>query len=70
MKVNGDIITKTDLEQRQVGVLRQRNEQLAEQDSKTTRSSSRCSTKITPDILVDAMDELLLLQRAAISVIG
>jgi peptidyl-prolyl cis-trans isomerase SurA len=47
VKVNGDILTKTEFEQRQVSVLRTRPE-LAE---------------ITPQLVLDAVDELLLLQR-------
>jgi len=57
VKVNGDIITKTDLEARQVGVLRQRSQQLSDEDLK------KAIAEVTPDILVDAVDEMLLLQR-------
>ena len=57
VKVNGDIITKTDLEARQVGVLRQRAQQLSDEDLK------KAIAEVTPDILVDAVDEMLLLQR-------
>jgi len=57
VKVNGDIITKTDLEARQVGVLRQRTQQLSDEELR------RAIAEVTPDILVDAVDEILLLQR-------
>jgi len=57
VKVNGDILTKTDLEARQVGVLRQRTQQLSDEELK------RAIAEVTPDILVEAVDEMLLLQR-------
>ena len=57
VKVNGEIITKTELENRQVAALRQRAQQMSDDDLKKAIAS------ITPDILVDAVDELLLLQR-------
>jgi len=57
VKVNGDIITKTDLEARQVGVLRQRTQQLSDEELR------KAIAEVTPDILVDAVDEILLLQR-------
>lgn len=58
VKVNGDILTKTDLEARQVGALRQRAQQMSDEDLK------KAIAEVTPDILVDAIDEKLLLQRA------
>ncbi len=58
VKVNGDIITKTDLEARQVAVLRQKGEaNLSDAELK------KAVAEITPQVLVDAVDELLLLQR-------
>ena len=57
VKVNGDIITKTDLEARQVGALRQRTQQLSDDELK------KAIAELTPDLLVDAVDEILLLQR-------
>ncbi len=57
VKVNGDIITKTDLEQRQIAALRQRNGgNLPEEELK------KAIAEVTPQILVDAIDELLLVQ--------
>jgi peptidyl-prolyl cis-trans isomerase SurA len=58
VKVNGDIITKTEFEQRQVAALRQRNEGLAEQTE-----LQKAIAEVTPQLIVDAVDELLLLQR-------
>lgn len=60
VKVNGDIITKTDLEQRQVAVLRQRNLAASDPNSEELK---KALVEITPQIIVDAVDELLLVQR-------
>ena len=57
VKVNGEIITKTELEDRQVAALRQRAQQMSDEELK------KAIAAITPEILVDAVDELLLLQR-------
>ena len=57
VKVNGEIITKTELENRQVAALRQRAQQMSDDELK------KAIAALTPDILVDAVDELLLLQR-------
>ncbi len=57
VKVNGDIITKTDLETRQVEVLRQRTQQMPDEELK------KAIAEVTPDLLVSAVDEILLLQR-------
>jgi peptidyl-prolyl cis-trans isomerase SurA len=57
VKVNGEIFTKTDLEGRQVIILRQRNQQLPDDELQ------KAITEITPDLLVDAIDEMLMLQR-------
>ena len=57
VKVNGEIITKTDLETRQVAILRQRNQQLSDAELQ------KALVELTPDVLVEAVDEMLLLQR-------
>jgi peptidyl-prolyl cis-trans isomerase SurA len=58
VKVNGEIFTKTDLEARQVAALREQGQQqLSDADLKKRVEA------ITPQLLVDAVDELLLLQR-------
>ena len=57
VKVNGEIITKTELETRQIVVLRQRSQQLSDEDLK------KAIAEVTPDLLVDAIDEMLILQR-------
>ncbi len=63
VKVNGEIFTKTDLEQRQVNVLRQRNRGLTEADLRSDEKLKEVLGEITPQLVVDAIDELLLLQR-------
>jgi parvulin-like peptidyl-prolyl isomerase len=59
VKVNGEILTKTDLEQRQISVLRQRNPQALQDDA----GLKRALQEITPQLLVDTIDEMLLVQR-------
>jgi peptidyl-prolyl cis-trans isomerase SurA len=64
VKVNGDIITKTDLEQRQVSALRQRlNGKVDPEMMKNDEELKKLLAEITPEVLVNAVDELLLLQR-------
>ena len=61
VKVNGDIVTKTEFEQRQVSILRTRPE-----FANTNPSSielQRAIAEITPDLILEAVDELLLVQR-------
>jgi peptidyl-prolyl cis-trans isomerase SurA len=65
VKVNGDIITKTELEQRQVSVLRQRmqGQQIDPASLKNDDTLKKALAEVTPQLLVNAVDELLLLQR-------
>lgn len=63
VKVNGDILTKTELEQRQIFAIRQRNPQLTDADVKNDASLKKMLDEVTPDVLVDSIDEMLLLQR-------
>jgi parvulin-like peptidyl-prolyl isomerase len=61
VKVNGDIITKTEFEQRQVSILRQRPEL-----ANTTPDSAelkKAIAEVTPDLILSAVDELLIIQR-------
>ncbi len=57
VKVNGEIFTKTDLENRQVAALRRQNPNMTDEELK------KRVEQVTPQILVDAIDEMLLLQR-------
>jgi peptidyl-prolyl cis-trans isomerase SurA len=64
VKVNGEIFTKSDLEQRQIAALRQRNRAISEADLKNDEELRKALTEITPQIVLQVVDELLLLQRA------
>lgn len=61
VKVNGEIITKTEFEARQVSVLRNRPE-LADV-TPGSLELQRAVAEITPDLILDAVNELLLVQR-------
>jgi parvulin-like peptidyl-prolyl isomerase len=64
VKVNGEIITKTELETRQVAALRQRLRQNVNPiDVQRDEELKKALAEITPQILVDAIDELLVMQR-------
>jgi parvulin-like peptidyl-prolyl isomerase len=65
VKVNGDIITKTELEARQVQALRARlNGQNVDPNMlKNDEQLKKALAEITPPVLVDAVDQLLLLQH-------
>lgn len=60
VKVNGDIITKTELEQKQIAALRQKNPNLRANDEAALRQAL---AEVTPEVIVDAVDELLIMQR-------
>ena len=60
VKVNGDIITKTDLEQRQIAALRQRDPNFRPSDDTALQ---KALVEVTPEVIVNAIDELLLVQR-------
>ena len=61
MKVNGDIITKTELEQRQVAVAAAAPERAGRSDDdEERRAAEEDARRVTPQILVNAVDELLL----------
>lgn len=61
VKVNGEIITKTEFEARQVAELRNRPE-LAKV-STSDPELRRAIAEIVPDLILNAVDELLLVQR-------
>jgi parvulin-like peptidyl-prolyl isomerase len=61
VKVNGEILTKTELENRQITALRQTGQQI---DPKTDDAQLRkMLDQITPQLLVNTVDEMLLVQR-------
>jgi parvulin-like peptidyl-prolyl isomerase len=64
VKVNGEIFTKSDLETRQISALRQRNRAVSQADLKNDEELRKALNEITPQIVLQAVDELLILQRA------
>jgi peptidyl-prolyl cis-trans isomerase SurA len=60
VKVNGEIITKTDLEGRQIAALRQRNPNLRPDSDAALKEAL---AEVTPAVIVDAVDEMLMVQR-------
>jgi len=63
VKVNGEIFTKTDLEQRQVATLRQKGQAIDLKSDPNNVQLRKALDEITPQILVEAVDEMLIVQR-------
>jgi peptidyl-prolyl cis-trans isomerase SurA len=63
VKVNGEIFTKTELEQRQIQALRTRNRNLTEEDLKNDAALRQALNEVTPQILVDVVDEMIIMQQ-------
>ncbi len=64
VKVNGEIFTQTDLEAKQVDALRDQNKQVRSVlDLQNDEVLVKALAEVTPGILVDMVDELLLVQR-------
>src|ERR1700741_4077600 len=63
VKVNGEIFTKTDLEQRQVSALRQKGQQIDLKSDPSNQQLRKALDEVTPQLLVDALDEMLMVQR-------
>jgi len=61
VKVNGEIVSKTDFEARQVAALRSRPELANANES--SEELRRAIGDVTPRLILDAVDELLLVQR-------
>jgi peptidyl-prolyl cis-trans isomerase SurA len=62
VKVNGEIISKTDLEDRQIVALREMNTRMDPESLKTDEGLRKALAEVTPQILVDAIDEILMVQ--------
>src|SRR5688572_18683503 len=62
VKVNGDIVTKTEFEQRQVSALRSRPE--FANATPSTIELQKAIGELTPQLILESVDELLLVQRA------
>src|SRR6187551_3469769 len=61
VRVNGEIVSKSDFEKRQINALRGRPE-----FANTNPSSlelQKAIAELTPDLILEAVDELLLIQR-------
>ena len=63
VKVNGEIFTKSDLEQRQVLILRQKGQEFDPKTDQGNEQLRKAIDDITPQLLVDAVDEMLIVQR-------
>ncbi len=64
VRVNGEILTQTQLTQKQITALRERNQDVL--DQRALQDDAKLNAQIielTPRLLVQAVDELLLLQR-------
>lgn len=63
VKVNGEIMTKTELENRQVAALRQMGQQVDLKVDPSDAQLRQMLDQVTPQLLVNAVDEMLLVQR-------
>jgi peptidyl-prolyl cis-trans isomerase SurA len=63
VKVNGDIFTKSDLEQRQIASLRQKGQAIDLKSDPNNVQLRKALDEITPQIMVEAVDEMLIVQR-------
>src|SRR3954467_13446230 len=63
VKVNGEIFTKTELEQRQVQVLRQRGQQIDLKADAANQQLRKSLDEVTPQIMVDVVNEMIVVQR-------
>jgi peptidyl-prolyl cis-trans isomerase SurA len=63
VKVNGEIFTKSDLEQRQVLILRQKGQEIDPKTDQGNEQLRKALEEITPQLMVDAVDEMLIVQR-------
>ena len=63
VKVNGDIFTKTDLETRQIAALRAKGQAIDLKSDPNNVQLRKALDEITPQIMVEAIDEMLIVQR-------
>src|SRR6476646_6305248 len=63
VKVNGEIFTKSDLEQRQIAALRQKGQAIDLKSDPNNAQLRKALDEITPQIMVDAIDEMVIVQR-------
>jgi peptidyl-prolyl cis-trans isomerase SurA len=62
-KVNGEIFTKTELEERQVGALRQMGQVADLKNHPSDAQLRKVLDDVTPELVVNVVDEMLILQR-------
>jgi len=63
VKVNGEIFTKSDLEDRQVQALRQMGQSVDLKANPSDAQLRKMLDEITPDLIVNVVDEMLVVQR-------
>jgi len=63
VKVNGEVMTKTDLENRQVARLRETQGRVDLKSDPNNEALRKALAEITPIVLVEAIDEMLVVQR-------
>lgn len=63
VKVNGEILTKSELENRQISALRQMGQNIDAKANPTDAQLKQMLDQVTPQLLVNAVDEMLLVQR-------
>ena len=63
VKVNGEIFTKSDLEQHQITALRQKGQQIDLKSDPNNLQLRKALDEVTPQIMVDAVDEMIIVQR-------
>ena len=63
VKVNGEIFTKSDLEQRQIAALRQKGQTFDLKSDPNNVQLRKALDEVTPQIMVDAVDEMVIVQR-------
>jgi len=64
VKVNGEAFTQTDLEEKQTEALAAKNQQADVKAAETDAVIQRALQQITPGLIVQAVDDMILVQRA------
>ena len=64
VKVNGEILTQTQLEDLQIEAMREQNKQVENRKALSNEDVRKVLIEITPAILVEEVDKLLMVQRA------
>jgi peptidyl-prolyl cis-trans isomerase SurA len=64
VKVNGEVFTQTDLEQKQTEALAAKNQQANVKTAETDAVLQRELQQITPGLIVEVVDDMLLVQKA------